>query len=127
MAMSLVGIGVSFLLFTRAFSLPALLAVGFTAGISVAILLVTTESVVQAAVAKEARGRVFALRDFSTRVAVLVTAGLLGVALGRGWLDHAATVAAAGALLIIAGAWGCIGGRREAWCARGSERRGGEA
>ena len=112
MGAALLGIGASLLLFTRAFSLPALLGVGFTAGIFVAILLVTTESVVQAAVAPEARGRVFALRDFSTRVAVLVTAGLLGVALGRGWLDHAATVAGAGALLIVAGAWSYVGWKR---------------
>ncbi|HXL15808.1 MAG TPA: MFS transporter [Methylomirabilota bacterium] len=112
MAMSLVGIGVSLLLFSRAFSLPALLGVGFLAGTFVAVLLVTTESVVQAAVAQEARGRVFALRDFSTRVAVLVTAGLLGAALGRGWVDHAATVAGAGALLMAAGVWGCIGWKR---------------
>ena len=112
MAAALFGIGASLLLFTRAFSLPALLGVGFLAGIFVAILLVTTESVVQAAVAPEARGRVFALRDFSTRVAVLATAGLLGVALGRGWLDHAATVASAGALLVVAGSVSYIGWKR---------------
>ncbi len=108
MATGLAGTGVALVLFARAVSLPALLAVAFTAGVFVAILLVTTEAAVQAAVAKEARGRVFALRDFATRVAVLIAAGLLGVALGRGILSPAWTVAAAGALLIAAGGLGFL-------------------
>jgi hypothetical protein len=86
--------------------------VGFVAGIFVALLLVTTESVMQASVSAEARGRVFALRDVSTRVAVLVTAGLLGVALGHGLLSHAAAVAGAGAILIVAAVWSGITWKR---------------
>ncbi len=109
MAAGLAGTGASLCLFTRAFTLPSLLGAAFIAGIFVAILLVTTEAAVQAAVAVEARGRVFALRDFSTRVAVLLTAGFLGIALGRGWLSHAATVAGAGLLLVVAGAWSYVG------------------
>ncbi len=111
MALGLAGTGVALLLFTRAVSLPALLSVAFVAGIFVAILLVTTESAVQAAVGVEARGRVFALRDFSTRVAVLAAAGLLGLALGRGWLTPGIAVGGAGAML-IAGALSYVGWRR---------------
>jgi MFS family permease len=112
MALGLLGIGASLLLFTRAHSLTAILGVGFVAGIFVALLLVTTESVMQASVSAEARGRVFALRDVSTRVAVLVTAGLLGVALGHGLLSHAAAVAGAGAILIVAAVWSGIAWKR---------------
>ena len=61
-AAGLTGTGVALALFTRAVSLAALMGVAFIAGIFVAILLVTTESAVQAAVSAEARGRVFALR-----------------------------------------------------------------
>jgi len=112
MALGLAGTGLALVLFTRAVSLPALLSVAFLAGIFVAILLVTTESAVQAAVGAEARGRVFALRDFSTRVAVLAAAGLLGLALGRGWLSPGIAVGGAGAMLIAAGAMGCAGWKR---------------
>ena len=112
MALGLAGTGLALVLFTRAVSLPALLSVAFLAGVFVAILLVTTESAVQAAVGAEARGRVFALRDFSTRVAVLMAAGILGLALGRGWLSPGVAVGGAGAMLIAAGAVGCIGWKR---------------
>lgn len=109
MAAGLAGTGVALLVFARAYSLGALLAVAFAAGIFVAILLVTTESVVQAAVDASARGRVFALRDFSTRVAVLATAGLLGVLLGREWIAPSMAVTGAGALLLV-GAVACYVG-----------------
>jgi len=112
MALGLAGTGLALVLFTRAVSLPALLSVAFLAGIFVAILLVTTESAVQAAVGAEARGRVFALRDFSTRVAVLLAAGILGLALGRGWLSPGVAVGGAGAMLIAAGAVSCVGWKR---------------
>ena len=112
MALGLAGTGVALVLFTRAVSLPALLTVAFVAGIFVAILLVTTESAVQAAVGAEARGRVFALRDFSTRVAVLAAAGLLGLAVGRSWLTPEIAVGGAGAMLIAAGAAGYVGWER---------------
>ncbi|HEY2925148.1 MAG TPA: MFS transporter [Candidatus Eisenbacteria bacterium] len=104
-ATGLLGTGVALAVFSRAVSFPALAAVGFTAGIFVALLLVTTEAVVQASVGPEARGRVFALRDFSTRVAVLATAGVLGIALGRSWLTPGMAVVGAGALLAGAGIW----------------------
>ena len=109
MAAGLAGTGVALLVFARAYSLGALLAVAFAAGIFVAILLVTTESVVQAAVDASARGRVFALRDFSTRVAVLAVAGLLGVLLGREWIAPSMAVTGAGALLLT-GAVACYAG-----------------
>jgi sugar phosphate permease len=112
MALGLAGTGLALVLFTRAVSLPALLSVAFVAGIFVAILLVTTESAVQAAVGVEARGRVFALRDFSTRVAVLAAAGLLGLAIGRGWLTPGIAVGGAGAMLIAAGAVSYVGWKR---------------
>jgi len=102
-AIGLMGTGITLALFTRAASFPALAAVGFAAGIFVALLLVTTESAVQSAVAPEARGRVFALRDFSTRVAVLGAAALLGLALGHRWVTPAVAVAGAGAMLASAG------------------------
>jgi MFS family permease len=81
------------------------------AGFCTALLLVTTESVVQSSVGREARGRVFALRDFITRFAVLGAAGALGLALGRGWIAPVGTVAAAGGMLVVAGAWGFLGWR----------------
>ncbi|MBI4365009.1 MAG: MFS transporter [Candidatus Latescibacteria bacterium] len=84
----------------------------FAAGWFTAFLLVTTESVVQASVGREARGRVFALRDFMTRVAVLGTAGFVGLALGRHWISAEWAVSAAGAMLIVTGAWGFLGWRR---------------
>ena len=74
-----------------------------------ALLLVTTEAAVQSAVAPGARGRVFALRDFSTRVAVLGAAGLLGLALGHGWVTPTVAVAGAGTMLISAGILALLG------------------
>ena len=103
MAAGLLGTGVALLLFARAFSLVALLAVAFAAGIFVAILLVTTESAVQAAVDASARGRVFALRDVSTRLAVLAVAGVTGLLLGRGWIAPAGAVSASGVALLLGG------------------------
>jgi MFS family permease len=111
-AIGLIGTGIALALFTRAASFHALAAVGFAAGIFVALLLVTTEAAVQSAVAPEARGRVFALRDFSTRVAVLGAAGLLGLALGHGWVTPAVAVAGAGAMLICAGILAMLGWKR---------------
>ncbi len=111
-AVGLAGTGVMLVLFSRAGSFPELLGVAFAAGIFVALLLVTTESAVQGAVGPAARGRVFALRDFSTRVAVLAAAGVLGVALGGGWLTPEWTVAGAGVLLVAAGIAGLFLWRR---------------
>ena len=111
-AIGLGGTGVALAIFTRAASFPALAAVAFTAGIFVAVLLVTTESAVQRAVGPGARGRVFALRDFSTRVAVLASAGLLGISLGRGWLAPESVVAGAGVMLVAAGVAALVGWKR---------------
>jgi MFS family permease len=119
MALGLAGIGVALVFFTRAFTLGPLLGVGFGAGIFVAILLVTTEATVQGAVGPEARGRVFALRDFATRVAVLGVAGLAGLALGRHWLHPTAIVAGAGAMLVAAAVAALVG-----WKGETSKRRG---
>jgi MFS family permease len=113
-AIGLCGAGVCLILFTRATSFPALAAVAFTAGIFVALLLVTTESAVQRAVAPELRGRVFALRDFSTRVAVLAAAGALGVGLGRGWIRPEQAVGGAGVMLVIAAVASVLRWRRSA-------------
>lgn len=120
-AVGLAGTGAALLLFARSFTLPALLSAAFVAGIFVAILLVTTESSVQAEVGPEARGRVFALRDFSTRVAVLASAGALGLLIGRGILTPVVTVASAGGILIAAGVWSWIGGERARVARRAAE------
>ena len=114
MAAALAGIGAALVLFTRADSLGALLAVGFLAGIFVAILLVTTEATVQGVVSAETRGRVFALRDFATRIAVLGVAGLAGLALGRHWLSPIAIVAGAGVMLVAAAVAAFVGWKGEA-------------
>src|SRR6185295_6864346 len=112
MAVGLLGTGAALLLFARAHALVSLLAVAFGAGIFVAILLVTTESTVQAAVEAAARGRVFALRDFATRVAVLGVAGLVGLGIGRGWISPAATVTGAGLMLVAAAVGGFVVSKR---------------
>jgi MFS family permease len=121
-AIGLAGTGIMLALFTRAVSFPALWAVAFVAGIFVAMLLVTTEAAVQSAIGPEARGRVFALRDFSTRVAVLATAGLLGIALGRGWFPPAWAVAGAGALLLGAAVFMFAGERSGTFERAGTDR-----
>ena len=113
-ACSLAGLGLALLLFTRAVSLSHVLAVAFTAGIFVAILLVTTEALVQRAVSAEARGRVFALRDVATRVAVLLVAGVTGLLVGRGAIPPAGMVAGAGLALVSASAAAWLGWRRGA-------------
>jgi len=98
------GLMLAIFAFTPAYLALALLAL--LAGFFVALLLVTTEAVVQAAIGPEARARVFALRDFSTRFAVLGAALLLGIALGQGWITPPWTVAFAGAMLLAAGVSG---------------------
>ena len=104
----LAGAGLALLSFAWLSHTVALAAAAFVAGIFISFLLVTTESVIQEAVGPEARARVFALRDFLARAGVLVSAGLLGVMLKRGWLTPAATVGAAGAILLLGGIFGWL-------------------
>ena len=80
----------------------------FTAGIFVAVLLVTTEAVIQQRIQPEARARVFALRDFFGRLGVLVSAGCFGFVLREGWLSPKGAVAAAGWLLVLGGVGGAV-------------------
>jgi predicted MFS family arabinose efflux permease len=102
-AAALSGIGLSLLLFAFLQSYAALLGVAVLAGVSVALLLVTTESLLQREIAAEVRGRVFALRDFVTRIAVLVFAGATGVVVGRHWLSPEMAVAFVGAGILLGG------------------------
>ncbi len=107
-ALALSGIGGAVAAFPLARSHLATHAVAFAAGVFVALLLVTTEAQIQRAVAPQARGRVFALRDIATRLGVLGSAGLVGAALGRHWVTSAGAVIAAGALVLVASAIGGI-------------------
>jgi len=111
---ALLGTGVA----TLAFALlpwkvgPSIAA--FTAGIFVAVLLVTKEAVIQQRVQPEARARVFALRDFFGRLGVLLSAGSFGFVLRERWLTPKDAVAAAGWLLIAGGIGGAVIARRAA-------------
>ena len=102
----LAGAGLALFSFAWLSHTAALAAAAFVAGIFISFLLVTTESVIQESVGPEARARVFALRDFLARAGVLVSAGILGLMLKRGWLTPAATVGAAGAILLLGGIFG---------------------
>lgn len=103
LAVSLLGTGVAVLLFAHApWPLASDLA-ALLAGVFVAVLLVTTESVIQESAAAEARARIFALRDFLARLGVLLSAVLFGWLVGGRGLDPSAAAAAAGYLLLIAG------------------------
>lgn len=112
-AAALLGVGASLALFALARG-RGLYAVALAAGVFVALLLISTEALIQRAVAAEARGRVFALRDIATRVGVLASAGLTGAALGRHWVSSAGAVLAAGvvvAIVAVAGGMLALGGR----------------
>jgi MFS family permease len=106
----LAGAGLALLAFAWLEHPAALAAAAFVAGVFISFLLVTTESAIQESVGPDARARVFALRDFLARVGVLVSAGILGVMLKRGWLSPAATVGAAGAILLLGGICGGVAG-----------------
>lgn len=84
----------------------------FLAGIFVAVLLVTTEAVIQQRIQPDARARVFALRDFFGRLGVLVSAGSFGFVMREGWLSPKGAVAAAGCLLVLGGIGGAVISRR---------------
>lgn len=111
-ALSLLGIGASLGTFSLARTSAAQHAAAFVAGVFVALILVATESAIQRAVEPGARGRVFALRDLATRVAVLLTAGLTGAMVGRGLISSAGAVLGAGAVLAAASAAGFLLARR---------------
>lgn len=104
------GIGASLVAFALARSPAVLHLVGFVAGLFVAALLIVTEAAIQRAIAAEARGRVFALRDFLTRVAVLASAGCTGLLVGRGAVRPATAVLAAGAILVFSALAGLLAG-----------------
>ena len=109
LAIGLLGTGAALGLFAVAPAGAASLAAAFLAGVFVALLLVTTETALQEAIAPETRGRVFALRDMAARVAVLAAAGLAGWVVARG-LPPRTAVIGAGALLGAAGLLGFLPG-----------------
>jgi hypothetical protein len=115
-ALGLAGAGAALFLFARSHRTGVDLALGFGAGVFVALLLVTTEAALQGAIAAEARARVFALRDFTARLLVLASAGISGVLLSRGALRAEWAVSGAGVLL-------AVGGLVLALLARSRERR----
>ncbi len=99
----LVGAGLALLGFA---GIPHPVAFGIaavSAGFFVAILLVTTEAMIQESIAAEARARVFALRDFLARLGVLASAWVFASMLKREWLSSSAAIAVAGALLVVGG------------------------
>ena len=107
LAIGLLGTGAALALFAVVPPGGAMLAAAFVAGVFVAMLLVTSETALQEAIAPEARGRVFALRDMAARIAVLATAGIAGWVVARGFPPRTAVIAA-GALLGAAGLVGLV-------------------
>ncbi len=102
-AWGLGGAGVALALFARSRHPAVDLALGFSAGVFAALLLVTTEALLQETIAAEMRARVFALRDVAARILVLASAGLTGVLLAHGALTPEWAIAGAGALLVLGG------------------------
>ena len=98
----LLGTGASLAVFALVPNGVAAIGVAFLAGFFVSLLLVTAETALQEAIAVEARGRVFALRDMAARIAVLATAGVAGAVVARG-LPPRTAMLAAGALLALTG------------------------
>jgi len=107
LAIGLLGTGAALAVFSSVPHGVATLGAAFTAGFFVAVLLVTTETALQEAIASEARGRVFALRDMAARVAVLATAGIAGWVVARG-LPPRTAVLAAGSVLGVMGLAGFL-------------------
>lgn len=102
LSVGLLGTGASLAAFALVPNGIAAMTAAFFAGLFVALLLVTAETALQEAIAVEARGRVFALRDMAARLAVLVTAGGAGWIVARGTPPRTA-VLVAGALLGLTG------------------------
>jgi len=115
-AVGLAGAGICVALFAASRGRAGDLGAAFGVGLFVAVLLVTTEATIQEAVPVEARGRVFALRDFAARLLVLGAAALAGSALSNGWATPGAAVVGAGLLL-------AVGGSALATLSRRGERR----
>ena len=102
-AVGLAGAGICVALFAASRGRMADLGAAFGVGLFVSVLLVTTEAAIQEAVPVEARGRVFALRDFAARLLVLGAAALAGSALANGWTTPGSAVVGAGSLLAVGG------------------------
>jgi len=112
LAGSLAGAGFAVIAFARLSSRGAGAAAAFGAGLFVALLLIATESAIQQATRPEARARVFALRDFLSRLGVVVSAVIFGWLLERRGLTPGSAVVLAGCLLVVGGAAGALLGRR---------------
>lgn len=114
LSVGLVGTGLALLLFAVVPVGAATLPVAFLAGLFVAILLVTSETALQEAIAPEARGRVFALRDMAARLAVLATAGVVGTIVAQGLPPRAAILGAGAAVALVGSIGFFVRGRRAA-------------
>ena len=111
LAISLLGTGTAVLLFAAAPFPLATDVAALLAGSFVAVLLVTTESVLQQSATVQARARIFALRDFLARLGVLLSAVLFGWLVGDRWLDPSGAAYASGALLVAGGVLGIVRAR----------------
>ncbi len=111
LSFGLLGTGAALALFGLAPAGAPTFPVAFLAGLFVALLLVTSETALQEAIATEARGRVFALRDMAARLAVLATAGIVGAAVSRG-LSPRAAILGVGVVVVLAGSVGLLVGRQ---------------
>ncbi len=123
LSVGLLGTGASISAFALVPNGGAAMAVAFLAGLFVSILLVTAETALQEAIAVEARGRVFALRDMAARLAVLAAAGGAGWVVARG-LPPRTAVLVAGALLGVTGLVGFRARWTESGAAGGASRDG---
>jgi MFS family permease len=99
--LGLAGAGAAIIAFAALRHPAALACAAFAAGGFVVLLLVTTEAVMQASIAAEARGRVFALRDFLARAGVLASAAIFGLVLRKTWISPEWVVAVSGGCLVM--------------------------
>jgi MFS family permease len=109
---TLLGMAAALMLFAAGRGVLALHAAALIAGFFVACLLVLTEGAIQRAVSAEARGRVFALRDFVTRLGVLASAGATGWLVSARGVRPETVVFSAGVILAVGSAAGWILGAR---------------
>lgn len=108
MVTGLLGGGAAMIAFAALRHPIGLWCAAFGAGTFVAFLLVTTEAVLQASIAPEARGRVFALRDFLARAGLLASAATLGWLSSRMAIAPEWIICVAGAVLLVGGALGAL-------------------